>query len=344
MYKIVVNEFGPVENLTVTEAQTPEPGPGQVLVRMTSIGMNHAELMARRGEYKIASGDPPFVPGLEGGGVVEAVGPDVTPLRPGDRVILALDAPRRALGGEGTYQSHYLTTADKLVLAPDGIPDQCLGALWLAYLTAWGCLVWKQNLQPGQNVLIPAASSSVGLAAAQLCKDIGATAIGTTTSPDKVDRLRQMPEAMFDHIVVTSDRGLADEPAQPWWDRVKQITGDRRCDVIFDPVGAGAFVNSEIRLLGRGGTLWVYGLLGQTGTVDLSPLIRLFASVRGWALTELAMHGGEPLAQGYQHVLDRIADGRYKLPVADTFNLRDVQHAHAEMEKARHIGKLVLIP
>ncbi len=336
MYKIVVNEFGGIDKLNVVECDTPTPGPGQVLVKLTSIGMNHAELMARRGAYKIASGDPPFIPGLEGGGVVEAVGPDVTPVKPGDRVILSVNAPRKVCNGEGTYQSHYLTAPENLVLAPRGIPDDVLGALWLPYLTAWGGLVWKQNLQPGQNVLLPAASSSVAIAAAQICKDIGATAIGTTTSPEKVDTLKAMPEAVFDHLVVTRDR--------KWWDDVKEITGKQRCDVIFDPVGAGEFLNSEIRLLGMHGTLWIYGLLGKADTVDVSPIIRLFASIRGWALTELALHGGEPLEAGYRHILERVADGRYKLPIARTFNLRDVQHAHEVMEQGRHIGKLLLVP
>ncbi|MFA7238301.1 MAG: zinc-dependent alcohol dehydrogenase family protein [Phycisphaeraceae bacterium] len=342
MYKIVVHEFGGIEKLDIVEQATPAPAPGsgQVVIRIISIGMNHAELMSRRGEYKIASGEPPFVPGLEAGGIIEAVGPDVTTRTVGQRVILGADAPRRAMGGEGTYQSHYLTTAEKTVPAPAGVPDLALGALWLPYLTAWGCLVWKQNVQAGQYVLIPAASSAVAMAAAQLVKDLGAIAIGTTTSPEKVAALKAMPECKFDHIVVTRDA--------PWWKEVKQITGGHGCDVIFDPVAAGEFLNTEIRLLAERGTLWVYGLLGTAGTVDVTPLIRLKGAIRGWALTELAAHApgskNEPLQRGYAHILDRVADGRFKLPIAGTFGLRDVRRAHEEMEKGKHIGKLILVP
>jgi NADPH:quinone reductase-like Zn-dependent oxidoreductase len=336
MYKVVVNAFGGVETLEIVEGETPEPTGDQVLVKLTSIGMNHAELMARRGAYKIASGDPPFIPGLEGGGVIEAVGEEVTDRQVGQRVVLGLDAPRAALGGEGTYQSHYLTKAAQTVPAPDNVPDLWLGALWLPYLTAWGCLVWKQNIQPGQTCLLPAASSAVAIAASQILKQLGCTAIGTTTSPEKVEALRSMPECRYDHIVVTKNR--------KWWNDVKQITGDQRCDVIFDPVAAGDFLNSEIRLLGMGGTLWVYGLLGEVGPVDVTPLIRLRGAIRGWALTELAMTGGTPLQQGYEHVLEHVADGTYKLPIAGTVSLRDVRKAHKEMERGKHIGKLVLVP
>jgi len=336
MYKVVVNEFGGIDKLTIVDQDTPAPGAGQVLVKLTSVGMNHAELMARRGEYKIASGDPPFIPGLEGGGVVEAVGQGVGSRSVGQRVVLGLDAPRAALGGEGTYQSHYLVDADRAIPAPDALADEQLGAIWLPYLTAWGCLVWKQALKPGQFVLLPAASSSVALAASQLVKEVGATAIGTTRSPDKVEALESMDEAMYDEVVLTTD---AD-----WWKRVKRITGGHNCDVVFDPVAAGEFLNTEVRLLADEGTLWIYGLLGEPAPNDLTPLIRKRAAIRGWALTELAAAGGPSLQAGYDHVLARLADGRYKLPVARTYPLRNVQQAHEEMEKGRHIGKLVLIP
>ncbi len=333
MYMVVVNEFGGSDQLDIIERDTPTPTGAQVLVRLTSIGMNHAELMQRRGAYRLTSGDPPFTPGLEGGGAVEAVGDAVSQFKPGDRVILGLHATRRATGGEGSYRSHFLTDENQLVRAPDCLPDEQLGAVWLPYLTAWGCLVWRQDVQPGQTVLLPAASSSVALAASQLLRDLGCQTIGTTSSPDKLERLAEMPEAMYDHLVVTRDR--------PWWKDVKQITGGRGCEVIFDPVAAGDFLNSEVRLLAPGGTLWVYGLLGEVGAVDVTPLIRLDAAIRGWVLGHIA---DDALPDGYAYVLDRLADGRFKLPVAGTHKLRDVRAAHEAMERGAHIGKLLLLP
>ena len=269
--------------------------------------------------------------------MIEAVGECVRDREIGQRVLVGLDAPRRALGGEGTYQTHYLVEAEKTVPAPDALPEEQLGAIWLAYLTAWGCLVWKQRIERGGFALVPAASSAVAIAASQILRERGCTVIGTTRAHEKAEKLRGMDEAQYDHLIVTRDN-------PEWWREVKQITDGQNCDAIFDPVAAGEFLNSEIRLLAQHGTLWVYGLLGEPGEVDVAPLIRKHAAIRGWSVFELATAGGEALWAGYRHVLDRLADGRYKLPVAETFPLDHAADAHRTMERAEHLGKLILIP
>lgn len=334
MYRIVVNAFGDVDQLAIEALPELTPAANEVLVRLTSIGMNYAELMARRGQYRLVSGNPPFTPGLEGGGVIEAVGEDVHDRTPHQRVLLSLDAPASRGLGKGTYQSHYVVAAEKTVVAPDTLDETLLGALWLPYLTAWGCLVWKQNIQPGQRILLPAASSSVAIAASQVVKHYGGLAIGTTTSPHKIATLEAMPEARFDHILATTEDG--------WWRQAKRLTEGKGYDVIFDPVAAGGFLDQEIRLLAQQGTLWIYGLLGEPDVVNVSPLIRKMASLRGWLLNELGSSGSAQSA--YQHVLNRVADGTYQLPIAGTFPLKEVQRAHATMEAGKHIGKLILIP
>ncbi len=334
MDQVVVSRFGGVEQLQVVSLPTPDPGPGDVVVCLTSIGMNHADLMARRGEYRLTSGNPPFTPGLEGGGVIVTVGAAVIDRAVGQRVILTLDGPKLAGPGQGTYQSHYVLPANHTILAPPQIEDALLGALWLPYLTAWGCLAWRQNLQPGQWVLVPAASSSVAIAAAQVVKQCGAIAVGTTRAPAKQERLQAMPEACFDHVICTD--------TDTWWRQGKTLTAGRGFDVIFDPVAAGTFLNQEIRLLAPGGTLWIYGLLGNPDVVDVTPLIRKRAALRGWLVDEVVTGGMATAA--YTHVLDRVADGIYRLPVAGTFSLGEVQQAHTTMEKGDHIGKLILIP
>lgn len=335
MYKVIVQAFGSFEQLAVVDCPDPVPAPEEVVVALTSIGMNNAELMARRGEYRLISGNPPFTPGLEGGGRIVAVGSAVCDRTIGQRVILSLDAPASKGQGEGTYQSHYVVRPHQAILAPEGIPDELLGALWLPYLTAWGCLIWRQALQPGQTVLIPGASSSVAIAAAQVVKHYGGIAIGTTTQAEKLAQLQAMPEATYDHLILT--RG-----DQTWYRAARKLTGGKGFDVIFDPVAAGEFLNTEIRLLAQGGTLWIYGLLGQPDIVNVHPLIRKMASLRGWLLNELA---GSPVEQqAYQHVMERVAEGTYSLPIAAKFSLHDVRQAQALMEQGQHIGKLILIP
>ena len=335
MQKVIVNTFGDIDQLEVVDLPDPVPAPGEVVVQCTSIGLNNADLMARRGEYKLLSGNPPFTPGLEGGGVIAAVGVGVTERSPGQRVILALDAPASRGQGQGTYRSHFVVAAEKTIVAPQALPQEILGGLWLPFLTAWGCLIWKQNLQPGQTVLITAASSSVGIAASQVAKHYGAIAIGTTTSPDKVNKLKAMPEARYDHIIVTQD-------GQSWYREAKKLTGGTGFNVIFDAIAAGAFLNTEIRLLAPRGTLWIYGLLGQPETVNVHPLIRKMASLRGWLLNELSGSGMETGA--CRHVMERVADGTYQLPIAAKFPLSQVREAHALMEARQHLGKVILVP
>ena len=344
--QVVVNEFGPVENLLLEEVAVPTPGSGEVLIRLSSIGMNHADLLARKGLYKISSGEPPFTPGIEGGGVIEAVGDGVKSVAAGDRVVITPDAPRAAAGGfGGTYREYYCVPENKVLKAPDEIPNEQLGALWLPYLTAWGCLVWKHGIKEGDIVAIPAASSSVALAAAQIAKRHGCKTIGLTTSQDKVEKLQGMATAKYDHIVLTHEKdGECNRTMLPWHKEMRTLTEGKGVNVFFDPVASGAYLNTEIKCLAQFGVVYVYGLLGRPGTVDVTPLIRKFASITGWVLGELMFAGEDAWSTGCKHILEGFADGSYKQHVDGTYKLADVQKAHAEMQKGVHIGKLVLIP
>ncbi|MGB3769474.1 MAG: zinc-binding dehydrogenase [Phormidesmis sp.] len=337
MQQAIVSAFGGPENLCVKTVGSVQPKATEVAIRLTSVGLNQADLMARRGEYRLSSGEPPFTPGIEGGGTIIAVGSQVTDRHVGQRVILTISAPYKV----GTYRSQFVTAAVNTVVVPDGIPDDLIGALWLPFATAWGALIWRQNLQPGQILMLPAASSSVAIAASQIAKSVGATVIGTTTSPEKVDALQRLSAARYDYLIVTS-ANAAEESTEPWWRQIKKITGGRGVDVIFDPVAAGDFLHHEIRLLAKGGTLWVYGLLGMPGTVDVSPLIRKDAAIRGWLLNSLVGMPAEP--EAYQHILKNVAAGIYQLPIAETFSLEQVCDAHKAMESGSHIGKYILRP
>jgi NADPH:quinone reductase-like Zn-dependent oxidoreductase len=341
MREVQVENYGGPDVLQVHERPAPEPGPGEVRVALSSIGLNHAELMARRGEYKLASGEPPFVPGLEGGGLIEARGPDVTDRQLGERVVLSLDAPRSAdQGGEargGTYRSHFVCRAEQALPAPDAIPDEQLGAVLLPFLTAWGCLAWKHGLREGETLALPAASSSTALAAAQVARHLGGRPFGLTRSQEKAERLRNLETAAYEAVLVTDHEN--------WHRTLREMVGDPEgADVFLDPVAAGPYLEHELRALARHGTIWLYGLLGEKDAVDLSPLIRKHGALRGWALTELVRGTGGALAHGHIHVLRRLADGTYRQPVERTFSLEEAAEAHAFMERGEHVGKLVLVP
>jgi NADPH:quinone reductase-like Zn-dependent oxidoreductase len=338
--RVVVERFGGPEVLELRRVEPETPGPGQVVVRLTSIGLNHADLMGRRGKYRLSTGDPPFTPGLEGGGVIESVGEGVDVGRIGQRVILAPDASR--LGGPvaGTYASHVVCSAASALPAPDALPDNQLGAIWLPYLTAWGCLQWKQRVRPGQIVALPAASSSTALAAGQLARAAGCTTIGLTTSPGKTEAIADR----YDHLVVTHEEVDGERRMRPWHRDLRRLTDGRGVDVFYDPVASGPYLETEIKSLADGGTVWVYGLLGSPGPVDVTPLIRKHAAIRGWALSELVDAGQEAWRPGAEFLLDHLANSNLQQTLGGRFTLDQVQEAHTAMARGQHIGKLVLVP
>ena len=345
MQQVKVYEFGPPGNLVLEDVPTPEPGPGQVRVRLTSIGMNYAELMGRQGYYRASTGDPPFTPGIEGGGVVDAVGRGVDASRIGQRVTLGPDVPRGVAGPQGgTYRSHVVVNAATALPAPERIPDDQLGAVILPYFTAWGCLVHHHGIKPGDIVGIPAASSSVGLAAAQVVKHFGAVPIGLTSSPQKVDAIRALDTNAFEHLVVTHDRNNDQRVMRPWHSDIKRITDGHGVDVFFDPVAAGEYLSTEIRCLATGGTIYIYGLLGEPGPVDMSYMLIKQATMRGWMLYELVTAGESVWRPITEAIFDAFRSGVFRQQLAATFRLGEVQKAHEQMERGEHIGKLVLIP
>ncbi len=337
MWQVIVKSFGGPEVLEVEPVETRYPGSGEVLVRLTSIGVNRGEVLARQGRYRLSSGDVPFTPGLEGGGVIEAVGAGVNRSRLGQRVVLTPDVPRLDRGLGGTYRSHYLCHDDDALAVPAELPDVCLGALWLTHLTAWGCLVWKHKLRAGQTVAIPAASSAVGLAASQVVRQLGGVAIGLTRSLDKTEHIK----ADYHHLVVTRDRA---SQLQPFYRELRTLTAGKGVDVFFDPVASGEYLDHEVRALADHGTIYLYGLLGEPGVVDLSPLIRKHGRIVGWVNDALLSAGRDAWLGGCRTILQHFARGLYHQRIADTFTLQDVQQAHRLMESNTHIGKIILTP
>lgn len=336
MQQVVVKQFGDVEALELIEQPTPSPESDQILIQLTSIGMNHAELMQRAGYYKATSGDPPFTPGLEAGGIIQSVGRNVNTRHTGQRVILTLDATRNENLGRGTYTSHYLTTPNYTLPAPDGIPDTHLGILWLPYLTAWGALIHRAQIKPTDFIMIPAASSSVAIAAAQIAKQIGAKILGTTTSPEKIELLNAMPEAPYDIILDTNN--------EDWYKQAKAFTEGKGFNLIFDPVAAGEFLNAEIKLLAKNATLIIYGLLGKPDVVNITPLILKSARIQGFVIDELLHEPEDVIQTGYEYVLKHVATKQFNIPIAGKFKLAEVQKAHTTMHSGSHIGKFILTP
>ncbi|MGH7212873.1 MAG: zinc-dependent alcohol dehydrogenase family protein, partial [Acetobacteraceae bacterium] len=267
-----IHEFGDANVLRIENVEVGEPANGQVRLRIHAIGINRTEITLRSGR---SPAKPPLPTGIgfEAAGVIEALGPDVTGFSAGDRVALvpAYGAAQYALYGEVA-----IAPARSLVAIPNHVSLTEAAATWAAYGTAWGALVAVGALKAGQTVLIPAASSSVGLAAIQIANRLGARPVALTRTSAKAEDLRRLGAST---VVATAEQDVVAE--------VKTLTGGKGAELVVDPVGGPEFATLA-KATAAGGTLVLYGALDIRPTIV--PPFEIFArdlTIRGLALTAL---------------------------------------------------------
>lgn len=249
---IVMERHGGPEVLRVRTIPVSRPGPGEVLIRQRAIGVNYIDVYTRTGYFNLVR--PPGVPGMEGCGVIEAVGPDVRDWRAGERVAYACAPP-------GSYAARRVMKTDLLVRPPEFLDDASVAASLLKGITAGFLLHDVHAVQPGDTVLIHAAAGGVGLLVTQWAKALGATVIGTASSAEKIARARQ---AGADHVINYREKDFADE--------VLALTAGRGADVVYDAVGKDTFANS-VKALKVRGTLVSFGQAsGDIGAYDIGGL------------------------------------------------------------------------
>ncbi len=321
------HQTGGPEVLKVEDVPPAAPGNGEVRLKVQALGLNRAECMFRAGMYLEPAQFPSRL-GYEAAGVVDAVGPGVSGLQPGDAVSTI---PAFGLSQYGTYGDWAVVPAYACARYPANLGPREAAAIWMQYITAWGALIEYGKLQPGQVVLIPAASSSVGLAAIQIAKGEGATAIAVTRRSDKRARLLA---AGADHVIASTEEDL---PA-----RVMEITGGKGANIIFDPV-AGPYVDTLAQAAAQNGQLFIYGLLDPRPTPF--PLVSAFLkglTMRGYVLFTLTTHA-EFRERARQWVYERVQAGKLK-PILDErrFTLEQIADAHRYMEGNTQFGKIVV--
>jgi len=318
---------GGPEVLQLDDLPPGAPGQGEVRLKVQALGLNRAECMFRSGMYLEAAAFPSRL-GYEAAGVVDAVGPGVTGLKVGDRVSTI---PAFGLTQYGTYGEWAVVPAYACATYPDHLGPRQAAAIWMQYITAWGALIEYGKLQRGQAVLIPAASSSVGLAAIQVAKAAGAMAIAATRTSDKRARLLS---AGADHVVATAEEDL---PA-----RVMEITAGKGADIIFDPV-SGPYVETLAQAAAQGATLFIYGMLDARPTPF--PLFAAFQKavvMRGYVLFWLTTQP-QSLEKAKRYVHDGLRAGALE-PILDErrFTLDQIVDAHRYMEGSTQFGKIVV--
>jgi NADPH2:quinone reductase len=320
-HAIRIHENGGPEVLKWEEVDVGDPRPGQVKIRQEAAGLNFVDVYHRTGLYKQ---ELPFTPGVEGAGVVEAVGPDVTGLNVGDRVAYA--------GPIGGYAEERLIDAGRLVKLPDSISSEQAAGMMLQGLTAHMLLRGVHRVQPGETILVHAAAGGVGLIMCQWAKALGATVIGTVGSDEKAELARAHG---CDHPVVYTRQDFVAE--------VERITEGAKLPVVYDGVGRDTFMKS-LDCLHRRGMMASFG--NASGPVDPFPPT-LLAQKGSLFLTRPTMYDyvatREELETAAKDLFDMVASGKVKIEVKQRFALKDAAEAHRALEARRTSGSTVLV-
>jgi NADPH2:quinone reductase len=320
-HAIRIHENGGPEVLKWEEVDVGDPRPGQVKIRQEAAGLNFIDVYHRTGLYKQ---ELPFTPGVEGAGVVEAVGPDVTGLNVGDRVAYA--------GPIGGYAEERLIDAGRLVKLPDSISSEQAAGMMLQGLTAHMLLRGVHRVQPGETILVHAAAGGVGLIMCQWAKALGATVIGTVGSDEKAELARAHG---CDHPVVYTRQDFVAE--------VERITEGAKLPVVYDGVGRDTFMKS-LDCLHRRGMMASFG--NASGPVDPFPPT-LLAQKGSLFLTRPTMYDyvatREELETAAKDLFDMVASGKVKIEVKQRIALKDAAEAHRALEARRTSGSTVLV-
>jgi NADPH:quinone reductase-like Zn-dependent oxidoreductase len=327
MPKIVrFHEVGGPEVLKIEEEAPKQPGNGDVRLRVQAVGLNRAELMFMHGRYL----EPPKLPagiGYEAAGVVEAVGPDVDKNWVGKHVATI---PAFSMNDYAILGEEIIAPAAALGVYPAKLSPVEGAAVWMQYLTAYGALIAIAQLAKGDFVVIPAASSSVGIAAIEIARAENAIPIAMTRRSNKKAELLSLGA---EHVIATEEEDLVA--------RVTEITGGKGARVIFDPV-AGPFLEKLAEVAARGGIIFEYGWLSQQPTpFPLLAALHKRLSIRGYSLMEFTCDP-KKLPAARKYVYEGLVDGKFRPKVAKTFPLTQTVEAYKYLESNAQVGKVVI--
>ena len=317
---------GGPEVLKIQEEQIPDPGPGEVRLKVKAIGLNRAEVMFRSGQYL----ETPVLPsklGYEAAGVVESVGPGVDQSWLGKKVSTV---PAFLMTSYGVYGEMAIVPAYALAVYPEKLTPEEGTSIWMQYLTAYGALIEHARITKGDFVVITAASSSVGIAAIEMANAEGAISIATTRKSKKKAVLHEVGAA---HVIATEE--------EDFLARVKEITYGKGARVIFDPI-AGKGLELLAEAAAEGGTIFEYGALSPEPTpFPLFAALGKGLSIRGYTLREI-LSVPKLKAKAEQYVFAHVEAGSFKPRIDRIFPFEKIVEAHRYMESNEQIGKIVV--
>ncbi len=320
------HETGGPEVLRIEDVEVPPPGKGEVQIRIHALGLNRAESMFRSGQYL----EDPKLParlGYEAAGTVAATGPGVQGFQVGDAVSTI---PSFSLNAYGLYGELANAPVHAVSHHPASLSWVDAAAVWMQYVTAYGALIDIAGLKAGDTILIPAASSSVGLAAIQIANKVGAVPVALTRGSSKRQVLLDAGAA---HVIATDEQDLVEE--------VLRITSGQGARVVFDPVGGPTFAKLA-KATARLGTLFLYGALSTEPTpLPLFDVLGKWLTIRGYVMMEITSDP-KRLERAKLFINEGLAEGSLKPIVAKTFPLEQIVEAHRYLESNQQIGKVVV--
>jgi NADPH:quinone reductase len=318
---IEATEYGGSEVLSLVDRERPEPGSGEVRLAVEAAGLNFADVMQRRGDY-LGGPEPPFVPGMEAAGTVDAVGEGVD-RDVGERVVAML--------GGGGYAEYALADAASLLPIPEDMSTEEAAGMPVQYLTAHACLFEWGGLEAGERVLVQAAAGGVGTAAVQLASRAGAEVFGTASTPEKLALAERLG---CDHPTRYTER--------PFDEVVLDETDGEGIDLVLESVGGETFSRSLDALAPMGRLVAFGAASGEPGTVNSVRLLFETKSVIGFHLGTSMRHAPDRVLSALPDLTDGFVSGELEVVLGESFALSAAADAHEHVESRESSGKVLL--
>ena len=327
MKAVVITHFGGPEVLEIHDVPKPQPGPREGLVNVRSTALNRADLLQRAGRYAAPPGEPQNIPGLEFAGEVAELGTNAHRWHKGDRVM--------GIVGGGAHAEFVTAHEGAVVVVPSSLEWSAAGAVPEVFITAQDALR-QAEFKAGENVLIHAIGSGVGLAATQLVRAWGGRAFGTSRTPDKIERAK--PFGLESGFAVSEPSALAELSAF-----ADDVTGGRGFDVVLDLNGGPYFAASLEAMALRGRIILIGGVAGGKTDVDLYQILRKRLHVIGTVLRTRFLQEKIAITAAFaDEVLPLLAKGTIQPVIDSVFRLDQCQDAHRRLESNETFGKVVL--
>jgi NADPH2:quinone reductase len=322
MKAILCTEWGGPEKLSVGEAEPPSPGAGEVVIDVKAAGVNFADTVIIQGTYQLKP-DFPFTPGLEVAGTVAQLGDGVDNVSIGDRVV--------GIPNIGAFAEQVPVKAPAVVRIPDAMDFETAASFAVAYSTSHMALGYRAGLKEGETLLIFGAAGGVGLTAVEIGKIMGANVIACASTQEKLDLCKDMGA---DHVINYSDEDIRE--------RVKEITGGKGADVVYDPVGGAAF-DAAMRAINWEGRIVVVGFAsGDFNQARTNILMVKNIEVMGFYWGSYSIHKPSAIGESMGELIRMWEDGQLKPHISHTLPLEQAGDALALMMGRKSTGKMVL--